>query len=118
MGLQLDFAVCSDGAVETVFPLGTPCEGYQGVLHGGIVASLLDGAMTNCLFAHGIAALTGQMTVRYQHPVRIDKPVTVRGELLESLWEFHKVEAKLVQTGKQVAIVTITVLRSPNVTDQ
>ena len=51
---------------------------FKGLLHGGVIASLLDGAMTNCLFAHGRAAMTGELNVRYR------KPVVIGEEMLHS----------------------------------
>ena len=106
LGLQLDFSVLSDGCVEATYPPDTKTEGYEGLLHGGIVASLLDGAMTNCLFARGLAGMTGEMTVRYRHPVAVYSPVVVRGWLIESLWNFHKVAASLIQDDREVASAT------------
>ncbi len=46
-GLKIVFDACSDGTVEASIILGTDTEGYDGHIHGGIIASLLDGAMTN-----------------------------------------------------------------------
>jgi acyl-CoA thioesterase FadM len=39
---------------------------------------LLDGAMTNCLFAQGIEAMTAELRVRYRFPVLAAEPLTVR----------------------------------------
>jgi hypothetical protein len=36
---------------------------------GSVIAALLDGASTNCLFAHGHVALTVELTARYREPV-------------------------------------------------
>lgn len=44
-------------------------QGYPDILHGGIVATMLDSAMTHCLFHHDITALTADLHVRYLLPV-------------------------------------------------
>jgi hypothetical protein len=47
-----------DGGVEATVGCPPSWEGYGGMVQGGIIASLLDGAMTNALFARGTAAVT------------------------------------------------------------
>lgn len=34
--------------------------------------------MTNCLFTHGIEALTAELTVRYRHPVDVRGSIATR----------------------------------------
>lgn len=66
---RLRFAVADDGSVQATFQPDLACEGYNGILHGGVIATLLDAAMTNCLFAHGCCGLTAELGVRFRHPV-------------------------------------------------
>src|ERR1035438_2203533 len=70
-GLGLKFQPDGDGGVSTVFLAHAALEGYPGLVHGGVIASMLDGAMTNCLFAQGIVAVMGELNVRYWKPVLI-----------------------------------------------
>ncbi|RPI62864.1 MAG: PaaI family thioesterase, partial [Planctomycetaceae bacterium] len=79
-------------------------EGYEDVLHGGVISSLLDGAMTNCLFAHGIVAVTAELVVRFRHPVAIDVPVSVIGRIVSSSPPLHITEAKVIQDGVVMAV--------------
>jgi uncharacterized protein (TIGR00369 family) len=44
-------------------------QGYTGLLHGGMTSTLLDAAMTHCLFMQGVQALTAELTVRFISPV-------------------------------------------------
>jgi acyl-coenzyme A thioesterase PaaI-like protein len=41
---------------------------YTGLLHGGMTSTLLDAAMTHCLFMQGVQALTAELTVDSFHP--------------------------------------------------
>jgi len=52
-GFRLEFVLSEDGSVHAKFDCSKVFEGYPGLVHGGVISSLLDGAMTNCLFAHG-----------------------------------------------------------------
>jgi len=58
---------------------------------------LLDGAMTNCLFAHGEQGITGELKVRFRHPVVTDRPAVVRAWIDRSLPPFHVLRAELIQ---------------------
>lgn len=96
-GLGLKFVCEEDGSVAATF-LGHPAlEGFQGFLHGGMIASLLDGAMTNCLFAHGYVAMTGELNVRYREPVVIGEEMQVRAWIIQSLPPLHLMAAELKQ---------------------
>ncbi len=99
LGLGLEFDLNEDGSVSSTFHGHSALEGFSGLLHGGVIASLLDGAMTNCLFAHGHAAVTAELNVRYHHPVVIGNPITVRAWIQKShaRLRLHLLEAELSQ---------------------
>lgn len=105
-GLHLAFRVCGENAVEADFAAGETLNGYPNVLHGGMVASLLDAAMTNCLFAHGQVAVTAELNVRYRHPVLIQCPLRVRARLDRSFHSLFHVRAELIQEGVVKAFAT------------
>ncbi len=92
-----------DGSVQARFNCDKVFEGYANVLHGGVVSSLLDGAMTNCLFAHGHPGVTAELTVRFRHPVRTGEAVTVRAWIERCFPHLHVLRAELVQNGQLVA---------------
>jgi len=100
MGLDQEFALQPDGSVEGTFAGSEVFEGYAGLLHGGVAAALLDGAMTNCLFAHGVEAFTVELRVRYHHPVTACGKMTTRASLEESHERLHLLRAELRQDGR------------------
>lgn len=100
VGLGLCFRVRDDGGVEADFHCRPSLVGYEGVLHGGVTAALLDGAMTNCLFARGIAAFTAKMSVRYRHPIELDGPVLVRANVERRQPPLYVVKAAVIQSGQ------------------
>jgi acyl-coenzyme A thioesterase PaaI-like protein len=106
LGLQMDFVAQPDGSVSAL--LGCPgfLEGYPDMLHGGIIAAVLDGAMTNCLFAHGRVAVTGELSVRFRHPVVTNRPATVRAWIEDSFPILHLMAAELRQDGQVMARAT------------
>lgn len=96
-GLDLSFRLRRDGGVEAEFECVRRYQGYEGLLHGGVTSSLLDGAMTNCLFAHGIAAVTAEMTVRFRHPIAVSQSLVVRARIMRSERPLHVVDAEIIQ---------------------
>ena len=77
--LCLKFAASDDGGVQARFNCDKAFEGYTGMLHGGVIASLLDGAMTNCMFAHCTPATTAELNVRFRHPAVISRLAPLPG---------------------------------------
>jgi acyl-coenzyme A thioesterase PaaI-like protein len=111
-GLHLSFSAGADGSVSAVFQCEESLEGYAGIVHGGMVSSLLDGAMTNCLFSHGIAAVTAELSVRFQNLLRIGEPARVRAWITRSTPHLHFLAAEITQSG-QVAATACAKFRRP-----
>lgn len=96
-GLGLRITLDADGMAVGRFDCAPQFEGFSGLLHGGVIAALLDGAMTNCLFLHRQVALTAELAVRYRHPVRVGRPAEVRAWITRDEPPLFRLEAKLVQ---------------------
>jgi hypothetical protein len=59
-GLGIAFHI--DGnQVKALWSCGAEKESYRGIVHGGILATALDGAMVELLFGYGIVSRTGKM---------------------------------------------------------
>jgi acyl-coenzyme A thioesterase PaaI-like protein len=112
-GLGLHFEVNADRQVEATFPCPDCFEGYPHSLHGGFVAVLLDSAMTNCLFAHGLVGMTGHLDVRFRHVVDIGKSARVRAWLECSSHRLHIFRACLEQDDKIKATASGRFLETP-----
>jgi uncharacterized protein (TIGR00369 family) len=113
-GLQIDFRPAADSGVEADFDCARVFEGYSHRIHGGVIAAILDGAMTNCLFAHGLVAVTAELTVRYRHPVTAGRRVTVRAWIRESSRRLHRMRAELAQNGRVLITATAKFLELPD----
>jgi acyl-coenzyme A thioesterase PaaI-like protein len=96
-GLKLEFALDDQGIATAKFDCPPHLVGYEGLLHGGIVSSLLDGAMTNCLFLHSHVAVTAELIVRFRHPVRLGRPAVVRAWLVHDEPPVFRLKAELMQ---------------------
>jgi len=99
-GLGLSFRTEGNGTVVGTFGCERVFEGYPDVLHGGVICALLDGAMTNCMFAHGYAAVTADLNVRFREPVSTSGWATVRAWVESSLQPLYNLAAELIQDGE------------------
>lgn len=98
-GLRLTFTLDADGIAVGQFDCAPAFAGYAGLLHGGVISSLLDGAMTNCLFLHGQIALTARLNVRFRHPVETGMTAVVRAWIADTSRGFCQMKAELLQAG-------------------
>jgi acyl-coenzyme A thioesterase PaaI-like protein len=98
-GLRLSLVLDAKGVAEGSFACDCRYEGYPGLLHGGVISAVLDGAMTNCLFLHGCAAVTAELVVRFRHPVALNEPARVRAWIAEDGPPVFRLQAELVQGG-------------------
>jgi acyl-coenzyme A thioesterase PaaI-like protein len=105
-GLAVQHQVRPDGGVSAGFIGHCALEGYPGWLHGGLIATLLDGAMTHCLFARGLRAATAELRVRYHAPVLAAEFLEVSAWLEESGHGLHRLRAEIVQDRSRKVAAT------------
>jgi uncharacterized protein (TIGR00369 family) len=71
IGLGLVWTLDPDGAARARFRSERRHQGWRGVVHGGILAALLDEAMAQCAARTGKPAVTASLTIRYHTPAPI-----------------------------------------------
>jgi acyl-CoA thioesterase FadM len=96
-GLGLHFRVGNDGIVGAHWTCPVGGESYPGIVHGGLVATLLDAAMIHALFALGVVARTAELKIRYRNPVCIGSPVAVTAMLTRQCDPLFVLHAELRQ---------------------
>ena len=99
-GLHLEFDPADDGSVTATFQCDEAFEGYPGMLHCGVISSILDGAMGNCMFARGRATVTVEMTTKFRHPVATGQQATISARITRDLHPLYLLEAEIIQEGK------------------
>ncbi|WP_119395445.1 PaaI family thioesterase [Salinibius halmophilus] len=97
--LPVKYRVTEQGIIGRC-QLNANWQGYQGLLHGGIAATLIDDAMVNCLLAHRIQAMTASLTLRYLHPVPVTQPMEVVVQITEQKRRLHCLQANLHVAGR------------------
>ncbi len=100
IGLKAEFSV--DETAHTSFAsvhLAAEFQGWQNVVHGGILATLLD---ESCIYACRTKAdqcVTAEIKVRYRKPVPIGATVELFGKLTDNSRKIWSAEAQLKIAG-------------------
>jgi thioesterase superfamily protein len=87
------------GRCWTELSLPRRFEGWDGIAHGGIVATVLDEVMAWALIDHDAWGLTARMTIDYKRPVPIERRIRGEGWVVD-------VRRRLLRTAGQVVDAT------------
>lgn len=106
VGLKLRFVNNEDGSVQTTLAAPDHFQGYPGVLHGGIVATVLDETM-------GRAAMnadpnrflvTVKVEIKYRQPVPTEQRVTVVARIEKDRGRLANVSGRVILPDGTVAV--------------
>jgi len=106
IGLRLQF---QDDAwvAQTEFMPKPEYQGYQGILHGGLISTLLDEVMARPLVMQGIRAVTAKMEVRFRKAAPIGGRLLARAELAGQRGRVYEMKA-VIKTGDGDTIAEAT----------
>jgi acyl-coenzyme A thioesterase PaaI-like protein len=100
-GLKIEYVLDEETQDVMATFLGQTChEGYPGILHGGVISAIFDGAMGNCLFALGKTAVTVEITTRFRHPVVLYEEAVVYARIIRESYPVYCLEAEMRQHGQ------------------
>ena len=85
-----------DGRATGHVTLGKPHEGPPGLVHGGIVATMLDHVLARAVRAAGRGGLTASLTVTYRRPVRLGVPLLLTAKMADADGRRTTARARLV----------------------
>lgn len=103
-GLKLKFAAI-DNHVEAYFEANKRFEGWDNIIHGGIISTLLDEAMSHAVFKlNGATVVTAEMTVRFLKPIHVGKTIKLIGFIDYDCGKIIETSAQIVdETGALLA---------------
>jgi acyl-coenzyme A thioesterase PaaI-like protein len=92
-GFQLTYTTETAGRVSALWTPTARYEGFKGLVHGGVLATVLDEAMAKAVISLRLEALTGDLRVRFRHYVTPGEPLQVTGWVVSHRGRLLKVEA-------------------------
>ena len=85
---------------EVLFP--AHLQGWQGTVHGGLVATVLDESVVKAAAALGITCVTAELTVKYRKPVATGVAYRVVGKVQANRGRIILAEGQLYDASGQV----------------
>ena len=110
-GLRMKFSLDENEDLVSEFTADKRHQGFDGILHGGIMALVLDEMMVNLTWIKGYNAVSAEINVRLKKPVRTGQKISLRSRIVCEEKKLIKTEAqafgpdgKLVAEAKAVCI--------------
>ena len=101
IGLKLSYRIEGENVVADFVPREEH-QGWPGITHGGIIASLLYEVMENYPYQNGIVAMIRSMEARFLKPVSTGQAITANSWLVEESGRVLKVAGSLLGEEDQV----------------
>jgi uncharacterized protein (TIGR00369 family) len=97
--MHLEFLRAEDGSLVSFSVIPNTFEGPPGYLHGGIIATLLDEAMSKAVRAQGSTSMTRKLEIDYLRPVPSGSPIRIEGRVVRHEPRKHWAEARILNEG-------------------
>lgn len=111
-GLQLGFSVDEAGRAHTTYVAEDGHAGYPDIIHGGILATLVDETMAKAVQGAGEFGVTAQLEVRFRRPALVGQKLRVegwivqrRGRKLQTQAQVRDEEGQLLTEGYGVFVL-------------
>ncbi len=105
IGLHLECFAQEDGTWAAYFIPTRYHESYNGIMHGGLVATILDELIANHLDkGRGLRAVTGRLEVRFRHPVPIGAKIKCVSRIIREKGRLFQMEAHTELPDGRIAV--------------
>ncbi len=103
-GLQLDGFTVDDSGVIAPFNPKPDFAGFEGILHGGVVATALDEISAwSAMLIEGVLVYTAKLDIRFRKQADIDNEFLLRASVVERRGRRLTISASLSGNSKTVA---------------
>ena len=113
-GFQLSFNHEAPGVLSADVIFKKEHQGFQNIVHGGIVATLLDEMIVNLAWKEGVLAVSVEIQVRLKKPVKVAEKIHFEGRIAPlqlSRRMFQGISTATDSNARLLAKATITCLR-------
>ena len=100
-GLNVAFYV-KDDKVVAEYTAGSHFQGYEDILHGGILSALLDEVMIRAILAQGVMSLTSEIKIKFRKLARVGNRLFVEGRMVEDKGRMLIAEGKITNQDNEV----------------
>gem|GEM_PF-213458 len=104
ISLRLTFQPDGDG-LSGEFTPGREHQGYKGIIHGGILSTLLDEAMARLLINRGFKIVTVKMEIRYKKPVHVGEKLIIKAALGDRNGRLVQAKGRILNEKGELAVM-------------
>jgi len=115
IGLKLAFETTPEGRLRTVWRPKREHVGFKDLIHGGLVATVLDEVMARVIFDRGVPGVTASMETKLLLPVRAGRDYRFEAWIVRERSRTVETEAEAVdvESGERAAWSKATFVRTP-----
>ncbi len=81
-------------------------EGWEGLIHGGIVSTILDEVMAWALIEQDSWGVTARMSIQFHRPVLVGQAIRAEGWIVESKRRIQRTAGRIVETATGLELAT------------
>jgi acyl-coenzyme A thioesterase PaaI-like protein len=109
IGLHLKLNL-EPGRCWTELTMPRRVEGWEGIIHGGIVCTILDEVMAWALVSEDSWGVTARLSVEFRKPVTVGQAIRAEGWITDSRRRIHGTAARILdaETGVELATAEAT----------
>ena len=109
IGLKLNFQQDADGTTRAQFTPTELYQGWEGLVHGGIVICLLDEAMSYAALFEGLNCVTAEIQAKLKSPAPVNEPLLITASVTKKTRKLVKTRAAVsLNDGTLIAEGTAT----------
>jgi uncharacterized protein (TIGR00369 family) len=108
-GLHLKLQLAA-GRCKVELTLPHQFEGWEGLIHGGIVCTILDEVMAWALVERDAWGVTARMSVNFRRPILVGQAIRAEGWIVESKRRIQRTAGRIVdmESGLELAAAEAT----------
>jgi uncharacterized protein (TIGR00369 family) len=98
-GLRLHFEHPEPGRLTSSVIFQKHHQGYKNIVHGGMMAVVLDEMMVNLAWIEEKPSVTGELTIRLKKPAKVGEKILLEGRILRENARILYAEATAKDSG-------------------
>ncbi len=107
IGMHMHFFADADGRVHAEYVPREEEQGFPGVVHGGVLTTMLDELIGRTAIAGDWWCMTAKLEVRFKKPVPVGMPLKLKGEIT-------KTDGRLLQGRGEIRLADGTLAAEAN----
>jgi uncharacterized protein (TIGR00369 family) len=106
-GLHMNFYRTASGEVQSTIRIPEQFQGYPGIVHGGIIAAMLDEVSGRAVMMDEEGQptrflVTATLNIRYRKPVHVETDLVLKGHLVKDSGRVANVTGEIFDTAGQL----------------